>query len=367
MTIGVNVLCRLAPDTKRCKCAMSMDFATLAGCQRTQKPVYDRPEGQSNVAFAVRGLCKTNSAIYCRARGHSNGLGGRVFDSGLAADPQSRRQAAEEAAKEIQTYYSGLRAAKPLARSSTGLQTAGAASARSNGRSRGLPGEKGSWLAREVSLLREVPDPSQFQSDSQPQGEEFEDAQSYQISQNPEAGGAATEGAYESVAARKQYEGAREVGNGGGVNARTGAGNEKRQEVQVVDRDQGSRTRQAEFDDRESLSPQVSVSSVQERIDEQRRKSYDPNSLGKQKSVTGNRKVWQGSVRAEGAADSRRIASVEADTTGVINRSSGTDSGQPSEVRGDEERGVGLERRSLREGLRHRAFSTPQEAATVRQ
>ncbi|KZS08236.1 Uncharacterized protein APZ42_027838 [Daphnia magna] len=218
--------------------------------------------------------------------------------------------------------------------------------------------------AGEVSLLREVPDPSQFQSDSQPQGEEFEDAQSYQISQNPEAGGAATEGAYESVAARKQYEGAREVGNGGGVNARTGAGNEKRQEVQVVDRDQGSRTRQAEFDDRESLSPQVSVSSVQERIDEQRRKSYDPNSLGKQKSVTGNRKVWQGSVRAEGAADSRRIASVEADTTGVINRSSGTDSGQPSEVRGDEERGVGLERRSLREGLRHRAFSTPQEAAT---
>ncbi|KZS10725.1 Uncharacterized protein APZ42_024741 [Daphnia magna] len=256
---------------------------------------------------------------------------GVIIDAGK----RSRRRAAEETAKEIQTYYSGLRAATPLARSLTELQTAGAALARSKGRSRGPPGEmsnltlrqKGTWLSREVSLPWEVPDPSQFQSDSEPQGEEFEDAESCQDSRNPEAGGAVTEGAYESVAARKQYEGAREVGNEEGVNARTGAGNEKRQEVRVVDRDQGSRTRQAEFDDRESLIPQVSVCSVQERINEQRRKSYDPNSLGTQGSVTGNREVRQGSTWVEGAADSRRIVSVEADTTGVINRSSGTDSG----------------------------------------
>ncbi|KAK4023288.1 hypothetical protein OUZ56_008706 [Daphnia magna] len=255
---------------------------------------------------------------------------GVIIDAG----ERSRRRAAEEAAKEIQTYYSGLRAATPLAKPSTGLQAASAASARSKGRSIGPSGEvsdltlgqKGTWLSREVSLPREVPDPSQFQSDSEPRGEEFEDAQSCQDSGNPEAGGAVTEGAYESVAARKQHEGAREVGNEGGVNARTGAGNEKRQEVRVVDRDQGSRTRQAEFDDRESLIPQVSVSSVQERIDEQRRKSRDPNSLGTQ-----------------------------------------GDSGQPLEARNDEQRGVGLERRSLREGLQPRAFSTPQEAATVRQ
>ncbi|KZR98377.1 Uncharacterized protein APZ42_006232, partial [Daphnia magna] len=38
-----NVLFRLVPDAKRCKCVMSMDFATLAACQRTQKPVYGRP------------------------------------------------------------------------------------------------------------------------------------------------------------------------------------------------------------------------------------------------------------------------------------------------------------------------------------
>ncbi|KZS03107.1 Uncharacterized protein APZ42_034226 [Daphnia magna] len=120
---------------------------------------------------------------------------------------RSRRRAAEEAAKEIQTYYSGLRAATPLARSSTGLQAASAASARSKGRSRGPPeevsdlilGQKGTWLSREVFLPREVPDPSQFQSDSEPQGEEFEDAQSYQDSRNPEAGSAVMEGAYESV------------------------------------------------------------------------------------------------------------------------------------------------------------------------
>ncbi|KAK4030957.1 hypothetical protein OUZ56_024386 [Daphnia magna] len=277
---------------------------------------------------------------------------GVIIDAG----ERSRRRAAEEAAKEIQTYYSGLRAATPLARSSTGLQAASAASSRSKGRSRGPPGEvsdltlgqKGTWLSREVSLPREVPDPSQFQSDSEPRGEEFEDAQSCQDSGNPEAGGDVTEGTYESVAARKQHEGAREVGNEGGVNARTGAGNEKRQEVRVVDRDQGSRTRQAEFDDRESLIPQVSVSSVQERIDEQRRKSRDPNSLGMQGSVTGNREVWQGSAWAEDAADRKRIVSVEANTSGVINRSSGSDSGQPLEARNDEQRGVGLERRSLR-------------------
>ncbi|KZS13365.1 Uncharacterized protein APZ42_021523 [Daphnia magna] len=43
----------------------------------------------------------------------------------------------------------------------------------------------------------------------------------------------------------------------------------------------------------------------------------------------------QGSKRVEGAADRRRIVSVEADTTGVINRSSGTDSEQPSETRSE--------------------------------
>ncbi|KAK4009433.1 hypothetical protein OUZ56_018546 [Daphnia magna] len=37
---------------------MSMDFATLAGCQRTQKPVYGRPEGQSNVVF-----CKCTKSL----------------------------------------------------------------------------------------------------------------------------------------------------------------------------------------------------------------------------------------------------------------------------------------------------------------
>ncbi|KAK4007796.1 hypothetical protein OUZ56_012948 [Daphnia magna] len=50
---SANVFCRLAPDAKRCKCAMSMDFATLAGCQRTQKPIYDRPEGQYNVELGA--------------------------------------------------------------------------------------------------------------------------------------------------------------------------------------------------------------------------------------------------------------------------------------------------------------------------
>ncbi|KZS10401.1 Uncharacterized protein APZ42_025133, partial [Daphnia magna] len=208
-------------------------------------------------------------------------------------------------------------------------------------------------LEKEVSLLREIPDPSQFQSDSEPQGEEFGDIQSYQDSRNLEAGSAVTEGAYELVAARKQYEGAREVGNEGGVNARTGAGNEKRQEMRVIDRDQGLLTRQAEFDDHESLIPQVSVSSVQEKIHEQRRKSYNPNSLDTQWSVTGNREVRQGSARVKGAAGRKRTDSVEADTTGVINHSSGTDSGQPSEARGDEDRGV--ERKSPCEayGLEH--------------
>ncbi|KZS12009.1 Uncharacterized protein APZ42_023099 [Daphnia magna] len=204
----------------------------------------------------------------------------------ITAGERSRRRAAKEATKEIQTYYSGLRASTPLAGSSTGLQAASVAS------------------AREVSQQREVPDPSQFQSESEPQGEEFEDGQSYQDSRNPEAGCAVMEGAYESVAARKQYEGTREVGNEGRVNVRTGVDNEIWQEVRVICRDQGSGTRQEEFNDRESLIPQVSICGVQERIDEQRRKS------------------------------------VEADTTGVINRSSGTKVGQPSEARGDEERGL---------------------------
>ncbi|KAK4009352.1 hypothetical protein OUZ56_018469 [Daphnia magna] len=97
----------------------------------------------------------------------------------------SRRRATEVAAKEIQTYYSGLRSATPLARSSTGMQAGNAASARPKGRT---------WLAREVSLQQAVPDPSQFQSDSEPQGDEFEDAQSCQDSQNPEARSAVTEG-----------------------------------------------------------------------------------------------------------------------------------------------------------------------------
>ncbi|KAK4009563.1 hypothetical protein OUZ56_018697 [Daphnia magna] len=204
-----------------------------------------------------------------------------------------------------------------------GLQAANAVSDRSKGRSRGPPGEvsdltlvqKGTWLASEVSLPRKVPDPSQFLSDSEPQGEEFEDAQSYQNSPNPKAGSAVTEGAYEP----------------------------------------GWHPRQAEFDDRESLIPQVPVSSVQERIDAQdvsveaktvggdrvsqlqRRKSYDPNSLGRQGSMTGTREVRQGSSRAVFAFDGRRTASVESDTTGVINRSSGTDSRRPSEARDDEE------------------------------
>ncbi|KAK4028043.1 hypothetical protein OUZ56_017206 [Daphnia magna] len=57
---SANVLCRLAPDAKRCKCAMSMDFATLAGCQRTQKPVYDRPEGQSTDGGGAYAAIKTS-------------------------------------------------------------------------------------------------------------------------------------------------------------------------------------------------------------------------------------------------------------------------------------------------------------------
>ncbi|KAI9557178.1 pol polyprotein [Daphnia sinensis] len=159
-----------------------------------------------------------------------------------AAGERSRRRAAEEAAKEIQTYYSGLRAATPLARSTAGLQGANEA----------------------LSLPREVPDQAQFQSDSEPQGEEFEDAQGNQDSGNPEAGSVASEGAVGPIAARRQYEEAREVGIKGGVNARTRAEAEERQVERVIDRDQGSRSRQAEFDDRESLIPQVTVSSVQE-------------------------------------------------------------------------------------------------------
>ncbi|KAI9549189.1 hypothetical protein GHT06_006838 [Daphnia sinensis] len=148
----------------------------------------------------------------------------------------------------------------------------------------------------EESLPREVPDQAQFQSDSEPQGEEFEDAQGYQDSGNPEAESGASEGAVGPIAARKQYEEAREVGNKGGVNARTRREAEERQVGRVIDRDQGSRSRQAEFDDHESLIPQVTVSSVQEGTgvkavaaeaetiegdqvsQSQRRKSGDPNS-----------------------------------------------------------------------------------------
>ncbi|KZS08016.1 Uncharacterized protein APZ42_028148 [Daphnia magna] len=220
----------------------------------------------------------------------------------IDAGERSRRRAAEEAAKKIQIHYSGT----PGEVSNLTL------------------GQKGTWLAREVSLPWEVPDPSPFQSDSEQQGEEFEDAQSCQVSRNPEAGSAVTEGAYELVAARKQREGARE----------------------------------AEFDNRKSLILQVSVSRVQENIDaqdvsveaktvggdrvshSQRMKSYDPNLLGTHGLVTGNRDMRQGSAQVEGAADRKRTVSVEADTTGVINQSSGTDSGQPSDARGDKEDAV---------------------------
>ncbi|KAI9549131.1 hypothetical protein GHT06_005711 [Daphnia sinensis] len=303
-----------------------------------------------------------------------------------AAGERSRRRSAEEAAKEIQTYYSGLRAATPLARSTAVLQGANEALVWTKGRSRGPPGgvseltlgQKGTCVLSEDSLPREVPDQAQFQSDSEPQGEEFEDAQGYQDSGNPEAGSGASEGAVGPIAARRQYEEAREVGNKGGVNARTRAEAEERQVGRVIDRDQGSRSRQAEFDDRESPIPQVTVSSVQEGTgvkavsaeaetvegdqvsQSQRKKLGDPNSSGTKGLLTGSQDVRRSSARAEDVTGGRSAVGVEADTTGVINRSSGTHSSQPVEARG-------LGGRIPREGLRPRAFSTPQEATPVRQ
>ncbi|KAK4013543.1 hypothetical protein OUZ56_026097 [Daphnia magna] len=41
---------------------MSMDFATLAGCQRTKKPVYGRPEGKSNVVIQTMNLLHDGDA-----------------------------------------------------------------------------------------------------------------------------------------------------------------------------------------------------------------------------------------------------------------------------------------------------------------
>ncbi|KAK4006725.1 hypothetical protein OUZ56_011883 [Daphnia magna] len=127
--------------------------------------------------------------------------------SGSFGDRISRRPAGE-AAREIQNCYSGLRPVTPLGaavKPSTGLQLANAASALSKGRSRGPPGEvseptlgkKGTWSTREVSLPREVPDPSQVQTDFEPQTEEFEDAQSKQDSRNSEARRAVIEEAFD--------------------------------------------------------------------------------------------------------------------------------------------------------------------------
>lgn len=72
----------------------------------------------------------------------------------------------------------------------------------------------------------------------------------------------------------------------------------------------------------------------------QRRKSNDPNLLATQGLVTGNKKeVRRVSARVVKADDGRRMVGVEVDITGVFNRSSGTDSGQPLEVRDDEAEG----------------------------
>ncbi|KAK4024649.1 hypothetical protein OUZ56_010071 [Daphnia magna] len=144
------------------------------------------------------------------------------------------------------------------------------------------------------------------------------DAQSYQYSRNPEAGSAVTEGAYEQVAACKQNEGSREVRNEGGVNARTGAGDEKQQEVLGVDHDQGSHTRMTEFDDHQS----VVVS----------RRCHSPDSRKDRR--TG---------RLSGSEDGRRRSGIAVAEEEVV---------RP---------------KFQREGLRPRAFSTPQKAGTVRQ
>lgn len=76
---------------------------------------------------------------------------------------------------------------------------------------------------RDVSLPQKVPDPSQFQSDSQPQDEEFEDAKGVQDYGNPKAKSAVTRERYEPVEAHEQCQGAREVGNKKRVNERTRA------------------------------------------------------------------------------------------------------------------------------------------------
>ncbi|KAK4021633.1 hypothetical protein OUZ56_003544 [Daphnia magna] len=143
---------------------------------------------------------------------------------------------------------------------------------------------------KKVFLPRELPDQSLFQSDSEQQGEEFEDAESNQDSRNPEARSAVTELAYDLVAAREQCEGVREVGNKTRVNARTGVGEEGRQEMRVVDRDQGSRTRPTEVDDHESLIPQVLVPIVQERIDAQ---SVSAKSRQQEADTVGSDQVWK--------------------------------------------------------------------------
>lgn len=180
----------------------------------------------------------------------------------------------------------------------TGVQAAYAASARSKGRSRGPQGkvnhltlgQKSTWLTTELFLPQELPDQSQFQSDFEQQGEEFEDAESNQDSRNPEARSAVTELAYDLVAAREQCEGVREVGNKTRVNARTEVGEEGRQEMRVVDRDQVSRTRPTEVDDHESLIPQVLVPIVQERIDAQ---SVSAKSRQQEADTVGSDQVWK--------------------------------------------------------------------------
>lgn len=151
-------------------------------------------------------------------------------------------------------------------------------------------GQKSTWLTTEVFLPRELPDQLLFQSDSEQQGEEFEDAESNQDSRNPEARSAVTELAYDLVAAREQCEGVREVGNKTRVNARTGVGEEGRQEMRVVDRDQGSRTRPTEVDDHESLIPQVLVPIVQEKIDAQ---SVSAKSRQQEADTVGSDQVWK--------------------------------------------------------------------------
>ncbi|KZS03388.1 Uncharacterized protein APZ42_033859 [Daphnia magna] len=227
------------------------------------------------------------------------------------AKEKSRRRAAEEAAKKIHTYYSGVRAATPLGRSQ--LKAVDAASARVKSRSRGPPGEASeltpglrvACLPSEVSRPREVQDPAQFRSDSELQGEEFERAWSGQDYRNPGAGSAVSEGTYEPRAARKQCKGAHEEGNGREVNVWTRAGDVERQEERLIDRDQ------------EPLS--------------QWKRTGDPNLLGTQGLVTVSQKVCKVSAQAEDETGEKSAAGVEADTTGVIIRSSGTDSSHLSE------------------------------------